>query len=228
MGAAIKHFALTMFVFRFEIVLMPSALQIVTQARQGSILLDPDRRRLLESLATPDSASGLGRRLGMSRQVVSYHLKELEKVGLITLAEERRKGNCTERLMQRAAMSYVIDPAVLGPLDADPATVTDRLSAAYLMAVAARSIREISHLSRAAVDGKMLPTLALEAEIRFRNGEERTAFIDELTARLSELVRKYDSSEDTSGASFRFFTASYPVPIRQEEADEVESQNAPA
>ena len=207
---------------------MPAALQVVTQAKQGSVLLDPERRKLLENLATPDSASGLARRLGISRQVVSYHLKELEKVGLITLAEERRKGNCTERLMQRAALSYVIDPAVLGSLDADPAIVADRVSAPYLMALAARSIKEISHLSRANGDGKIVPTLSLDTEIRFRSAEERTAFIGEFTAHLTELVRKYDSSDGASGASFRFFTASYPVPIRHENLDEVQSHNAPA
>jgi DNA-binding transcriptional ArsR family regulator len=207
---------------------MPTALQVVTQAKQGSVLLDPERRTLLENLAKPDSASGLARRLGRSRQVVSYHLKELEKVGLITLAEERRKGNCTERIMQRAALSYVIDPAVLGSLDADPAIVADRVSAPYLMALAARSIREISHLSRANGDGKIVPTLSLDTEIRFRSAEERTAFIREFTAHLTELVRKYDSSDGPSGASFRFFTASYPVPIRHENLDEVQSRNAPA
>lgn len=131
--------------------------------------------------------------------------------------------------MQRAAISFVIDPAVLGRLDADPARVADKLSAAYLMTVAARTIKDVSHLSRAAAEAReIVPTLTLDTEIRFRSAEERNAFITEFSAHLAELVSKYDCSETNSGRSFRLFTAAYPHPDRKEEGHDPSPENASA
>ena len=75
--------------------------------------LDPIRGRLLAELAEPGSASTLATRVGLPRQKVNYHLRALERHGLVELVEERRKGNCTERVLQATAASYVISPTAL-------------------------------------------------------------------------------------------------------------------
>ena len=67
--------------------------------------LDPVRARLLAELAEPGSASTLGARVGMPRQKVNYHLRTLERHGLVELVEERRKGNCVERVVRATARS---------------------------------------------------------------------------------------------------------------------------
>ena len=72
--------------------------------------LDPIRARLLAELAEPGSASTLAARVGLTRQKANYHLRALERHGLVELVEERRKGNCTERVLQATAASYVISP----------------------------------------------------------------------------------------------------------------------
>src|SRR5215212_2345779 len=78
------------------------------------------RSRLLAELSAPDSASAVGSRLGLPRQQVNYHLKELERFGLIEFVEERRKGNCVERIVQATARSYVISPSALTSVAPDP------------------------------------------------------------------------------------------------------------
>ncbi|MGH3703358.1 MAG: ArsR/SmtB family transcription factor, partial [Agromyces sp.] len=98
--------------------------------------LDPIRSRLLAELASPKSATALGHALGLPRQKVNYHLRALEEHGLIELAEERRKGNVTERVMRATAASYVITPTALSSVRPDPARAPDRLSARWLLAVA--------------------------------------------------------------------------------------------
>ena len=75
--------------------------------------LDPVRARLLAELAEPGSATKLGARVGMPRQKVNYHLRTLERYGLVELVEERRKGNCVERVVRATAAAYVISPAAL-------------------------------------------------------------------------------------------------------------------
>jgi hypothetical protein len=68
----------------------------------------------------PISASALARRLHLPRQRVNYHLRELERQGLARLVQERKVGNCTERLLQAVATRFVLSQEMLGGLAADP------------------------------------------------------------------------------------------------------------
>ena len=74
------------------------------------------RRRILECLGEPDSATGLAKRLGLPRQKVNYHLRELEKAGLAECVEKRQRRGCIERRLRATARGYVVSPAFLGEL----------------------------------------------------------------------------------------------------------------
>src|SRR5829696_7786673 len=65
-----------------------------------AVLLRPLRTRILGMLAEPQSAAGIARTLDVARQKVGYHLKELEKQGLVELVEEKKVGNCVERVVR--------------------------------------------------------------------------------------------------------------------------------
>jgi len=193
------------------------ALKVIHDPRRAAALLDPLRLRLLERLAEPNSASGLARRLRLPRQKLNYHLRELEKAGLVELVEERRKGNCIERVVRATAVSYVIDPAALGKLGADPSRVRDRFSSAYLVAVAARAIRELAALRAGAEKaGKKLATMTLETEVRFASAAARNAFSEELANVLADLTAKYHDEKSPGGRRFRFFVGAYPAPKKEE------------
>lgn len=199
---------------------MPAALGIIDDPEAATALLKPSRIRILQSLSEPDSASGVARRLAMPRQLVNYHLRELESVGLVEFVEERRKGNCTERLLRSKARSWMIDPGSLGSLRPDPATMADRLSSAYLVACAARLIKEVAGLRRRAERaGKTLPTLTAEAEIRFRSSADRSAFTAELTDAFTQLIAKYHDQSAPGGRSYRLLMGSWPlIPDEEENA----------
>src|SRR4051812_16248815 len=62
--------------------------------------LSPFRLGLLKGLQQPESASGLARRLGLPRQQINYHLRELERAGFIELSEARQRRGCIERIMR--------------------------------------------------------------------------------------------------------------------------------
>src|ERR1700716_2304358 len=105
----------------------------------------------------------LGLRFGLPRQKVNYHLRTLERHGLVELVEERRKGNVTERLVRASAASYVISPSALAPVPPDPARAPDRLSARWLLALAAQLVRDVGDLiTGAARAQKRLATFALD------------------------------------------------------------------
>ena len=131
--------------------------------------LDPIRGRLLAELAVPGSASTLAARVGLTRQKCNYHLRALERHGLVELVEERRKGNCTERVFQATAASYVISPTALSAVAPDPSREPDQRSARWLLAVAGRLVREVGELITAASGaGKPLATLGIDSEVRSR------------------------------------------------------------
>jgi DNA-binding transcriptional ArsR family regulator len=188
------------------------ALEVVRRPQAAAALLDPVRQRLLAELAEPDSASGLARRLRLPRQRINYHLRALESAGLVELLEERRKGNCTERVVRATARAFVISPEALGPLDLAPEAAPDRLSAAYLIAAAGRTIRDVGTLEeRARREQKRLATLTLETDIRFATAESRAAFGEELAAVVSRLAHKYHDERAPNGRRFRLLAAVHPA-----------------
>lgn len=178
-----------------------------------AVLLRPLRARILGMLAEPRSAAGVARSLDESRQTVGYHLKELEKQGLVELVEEKKVGNCTERLVRATGRAYLVGAEALGSLAQGAAEATDRFSAAYVIAVAARALREVTRLRQAADDAnKRLATLTIETEIRFATAADRGAFAEELAREVARLTAKYHDESAPRGRVHRLVSFSYPKP----------------
>jgi DNA-binding transcriptional ArsR family regulator len=191
--------------------------EVIEEPAAAVVALDPVRARLLAELAEPASAATLAARVGLARQKVNYHLRTLESHGLVRVAEERRWGGLTERLLVATAASYVVSPAALGEAASDPGRSADRLSARYLIALAARIVREVGTLARRAERAdKRLATLGLDAEIRFRSAAERTAFADELTSAVAALVSRYHDASAPGGRRHRLVVAAHPLPQPKE------------
>jgi pimeloyl-ACP methyl ester carboxylesterase len=118
--------------------------RVLADAAAVEVALDPIRASILDALTEPGSAATVAAAVGSTRQKVNYHLKALEAHGLVELAEERAWGGITERLMRRSALHLVVAPDVLQSAGIDPNEVADRLSAAYLIAVNARTVSEFA------------------------------------------------------------------------------------
>ncbi|MFJ6567261.1 ArsR/SmtB family transcription factor [Streptomyces sp. NPDC091292] len=185
---------------------------VIDDPAAAAVSLDPARARLLAELAAgPASAAMLAPKVGLPRQKVNYHLKALERHGLVELAGERRKGNVTERLMRATAASYVILPGALGSVQPDPDRARDQLSARWLLSVAARLVQDVGTLiTGAARARKRLATYALDGEVRFASAADRAAFIDELTQGVGALIRKYHDGTADSGRDHRIVIAVHP------------------
>jgi DNA-binding transcriptional ArsR family regulator len=188
--------------------------EVIEDPAAATVALDPTRAKLLAALAEPASAATLANRLGVARQKLNYHLRTLEAHGLVRPAGERRWGGLTERLLVATAASYVVSPGALGEAASDPGRASDRLSARYLIALAARIVREVGALARRADrDGARLATLAVDTEIGFRSPEERAAFADDLVAAVTDLASRY---HDATGRPHRLVVAAHPVPEPKE------------
>ena len=188
-------------------------IQVIDDPAAATVALGPMRSRLLSELAAPTSAATLATRVGLTRQKVNYHLHSLEAHGLVRLAEERRWGGLTERLLVATAASYVVSPSALGPVAVDPKREVDRLSASYLIALGARVVREVGDLVRRAnASGKRLATLAVDTEVRFRSPTDRAAFSHELADAVARLASKYHDASAPGGRAHRVVIVAHPLP----------------
>jgi hypothetical protein len=187
--------------------------EVIADSAAATVALEPVRSRLLSELAVPASAATLAPRLGIPRQQVNYHLRALEAHGLVQVAETRKWGGLTERLLVASAASYVVSPSALGPAATDPSRGADRLSASYLIALAARVVREVGDLLRRSAEAdKRLPSLALDAEIRFRSPADRAAFSNDLVEAVTKLVAHYHDESAPGGRSHRLVVVAHPLP----------------
>jgi DNA-binding transcriptional ArsR family regulator len=185
---------------------------VIEEAAAAVVALEPMRSRILAELFAPASAAALAARLGIARQKVNYHLKALETHGLVRVAEKRQWGGLTERLLIATASSYLVSPAALGPVAADPERTRDRLSAGYLVALAARAVREVGGLIRRARDTeKRLATLSLDTEIRFRSPADRAAFSKSLIEAVTVLVARYHDASAPEGRAHRVMILAHPL-----------------
>ena len=192
--------------------------EVIDDPAAATVALEPVRSRLLSELAEPASAATLAARLGIARQKINYHLRALESHDLVRVAEKRQWGGLTERLMIATASSYIVSPGAMGPVavathSRHSARKIDGLSASYLIALAARVIREVSTLLRRskALD-KRLATLSLDTEVRFRSAANRAAFTNELTKAITTLVARYHDASTPGGRSHRLVVMAHPLP----------------
>lgn len=193
-----------------------SGMAVVDDRKAAGALVNPLRRRILEALAAPGSATTVAGALDVPRQLVNYHLRVLEKAGLVEEVGSRPRRGLTERLVQATAAHYVMAPDAVGG-----ASVTrDAFSSTYQVAVAARTIREVAALAALARDaGKRLTTLTVDTEIAFATPKDREAFGNELLSTINRLVAKYHSATGRNRRHYRLFAGAHPVYVPDKKKD---------
>ncbi|MFJ1756972.1 ArsR/SmtB family transcription factor [Kitasatospora sp. NPDC088134] len=186
---------------------------VIEDAAAAEASLDPMRAGLLAALAEPGSAAMLAARLGLPRQKVNYHLKELERHGLVELVEERRKGNVTERVYRATARSYVISPVALAAVSPDPARSPDQLSARWLLALGSRLVQEVGTLLTGAARARQrVASFGIDAQVRFASAADRAAFAEELAQAVTALVGRYHDESAPQGRTHRVVVGLHQVP----------------
>jgi hypothetical protein len=192
----------------------PSDLAFVRDAEAARSLLDPLRRTILERLEVPGSSSTVAQALELPRQRVNYHVRELEEGGLLRHIEDRRRGNCLERVVQATARRYVVDPGVLGtlsPSEGPGGGKADTFSSTALLRSAAQTVAKVGTLHEGAVaTGRRLPALCLEVRIRFGAPRDEVEFAEVAERVLRRLVSRYHDPEAVGGRTFRVTLHGHP------------------
>lgn len=190
---------------------MPSV-HVVHDPRHAAMLAAPIRQRILRALDEPGSASTLAASLGLTRQRVAYHVRQLEALGYVELVREEKRRGCTERILKRTARYLVASNAVFGTAGLDPKRMQDKFSSEYLLGLAERMTREVGEAQVAAEKaGARLPTLSTEVEVRLRSPQDRTAFAEALVEVIAQLAARYHDETHPDGRTYRVVLGAYPI-----------------
>ena len=172
----------------------------------------PLRRQLLDRLHEPASASELSKEMNLSRQALNYHLRELERLGLVELVEERRRRGFVERILRAKPGRLVVDPAVLEPIaaamDLPTPSELDRHAAEHLAAVAGRLVRDVVTMQEEAQQaGRRLLMFTVETDVRIAS----PAAVDRFATALADAVARVVSEHDTPGGRhYRVVAGGHP------------------
>jgi len=192
-----------------------SSVRVIDDPRHAALLAAPIRRRILDALAEPGSATTVAQALALPRQSVAYHVRQLEAHGFVELVCEEQRRGCVERIVRRKAEYLVASPTVLAP-GIDPAKLKDKFSSAYLVALASRMAREVGEAQAAAERaGKPLPTLSADVEVRLRSPRERQAFAEELLDAIARLAARYHDDQHPDGRTYRVVIGAHPIDPRR-------------
>jgi len=190
---------------------MDSVLEVLTLDDPAAIAAatHPIRAAILEAMREPSTAAAAARVVGQSRQNVAYHVRELEKVGLLRHVGQRQNGNFIEQTYVAAARTLVISPTCTwGDPGRRAQALVDQLSLGQLFAAGERLQRDSALLlDRAAFLGEEVPSASVSTEIRFDSEQTRGEFLRDYVAALTALARKYGSSH---GTPYRLLLAAYP------------------
>ena len=212
--------------------------ETVAEAARAELLLHPLRQTILTEAREPSSASEIARRVGRKAQQVNYHVRALVDAGFLLPAGERRKRNLIEKRYRASAEAYVLLPRVLG--DVGPASVSDadRFGAAHLMGLSAQLQEELgawfgpgaAATSTEGPEGGLVggsagavgrpievPTLSLDAELRFESADQRAAFASALRHAVERVIAEHASpmhagqGEEGAGRPYRLVVGCYPI-----------------
>lgn len=179
---------------------MNAAIALLDEPRHLRLALSPLRRRLLERLQTPASATQVADELALGRQRVNYHLRALEKAGLLELVEERPRRGCVERIVVTRAKAFVVDPDVMAP--ATRADVQDRFAAEHLIHTAAAMVRDVARMqTQAQMQQKRLLTFAIDTDIRFATPADFERFTEKLARFVARESTAHASRAATTAAT---------------------------
>lgn len=199
-------------------------IQPVEEAGKAKLLLHPLRQRILSEAREASTAAEIARRVGLPPQKVNYHVRSLVDAGFLQPAGEGRKRNLVEKRYRASARSYVLLPQVLGAMSAGAVSHPDRFSATHLMRLSALLQDELATwLDPDRVGEESVPTLSLEAELRFDSAEQRAAFADALRRAVSRVIGRHAapaldaSGRPRPGRAYRLVLGCYPVPDRDHE-----------
>jgi DNA-binding transcriptional ArsR family regulator len=185
---------------------------VIESPEQAMALLNPIRGEIVAHMIEPASASEVARQLSETPQRINYHLKSLERVGIVRRVGSRQVRNLVEVLYQAVAKSFVLAES----LSMKPETVRklkDQGALAYLITSSERMKRDALDLMEQSDANEVIASAALQLQVMLANPEQRHAFVEEYVSMVNLLVAKYHNESNPEN-TYQVLLAVYPKPIK--------------
>src|SRR6266568_917526 len=191
----------------------------IETVEQLRAIADTLRIRILDlTEKQPMTATQLGEKLGMATAKVHYHVRELEKVGLLELVETREKGGILEKYYQPIAHSITIDRALLN-VPSDEAhealnTILNQITDGVMSAF--RQVAKTHNPAESLLDTGLMISLT---HINVTPEEQKT-----LSKQIYELVKPYEEPRGIEGER-EIVHSLLEYPVIRPEQEEAETKN---
>ncbi|MBZ0279514.1 MAG: helix-turn-helix domain-containing protein [Anaerolineae bacterium] len=177
-------------------------------------LLHPLRIDLLKRMDEPRTCPDLARAFDTTPQKIYYHVKALEKAGLVEKTAEKRVRGAVEGYYQARARSYWLAPKLVGQIGGEK-TARDQTSLRFLLSLAEEIHNDVGRLGQSSAEGTNVPSMGMSAHVYLPDGERRAAFLSDVQQMFQTLARKYgippdDADDELIGQAFRLILACYP------------------
>jgi DNA-binding transcriptional ArsR family regulator len=192
---------------------------LVESPDQATALLNPLRAEILSKMKEPASSAEIARLIRESSQKVNYHVKALEKVGLVKRVGTRNVRNLVEVLYQSIAKTFVLSES----LGWEPETIQkikDQGSLKHLITTSERIKRDAFYLLERSDKNETIPSATLDMTVQLENEELRKEFIQEYVSMMKALVEKYQSPQASESDTYNVIMAIYPQTREGEDQSE--------
>lgn len=189
---------------------------MIESVDQAAVMLKPLRITLLREMAQPRSCPQLADALGETPQKIYYHVKTMERAGLVERTGERSVNGIAEGFYCARAGSYWFSPRLVRSLGGARA-LSDQTSLRVLAGHAEEMLEDVARLAERSAAGDHVPSMSLGVEITLPGGR-RGEFLDALRETYEQLARRYGASESEEPAeaeTFRFTLACYAKSSRE-------------
>lgn len=185
---------------------------------QAVSLLKPKRVELLKQMAEPRSCPELSEMFNTTPQKVYYHIKVLERGGLVEKVEERRVGGIMEGLYRAKARSYWLSPRLVGKIGGQKKT-QDKLSLGFLLSLAEELQADVGQLA-AKDQTEEIPSFGFTAQVELKDQSHRAEFMADVTKAFQHIAKKYGAVSEKENAktnrNFKLIFACYPSDTENE------------
>jgi DNA-binding transcriptional ArsR family regulator len=166
---------------------------LIELPEQASALINPLRAEILAQLKQPSSATEVAKKLKETPQRINYHLKALQKVGLVTKVGTRQVRNLVEVLYQSIAKTFLLAET----LSIGKETIQkmkDQGSFLHLIHTSERMKQDALLLMEQSDQNEVIPSASLQMQVNLTNKSMREQFVEDYVSLVKDLVKRYQQN----------------------------------
>jgi DNA-binding transcriptional ArsR family regulator len=167
---------------------------LIELPEQASALINPLRAEILSQLKQPSSATEVAKKLNETPQRINYHLKSLQKVGLVTKVGTRQVRNLVEVLYQSIAKTFLL-AETLSISKETIQKIKDQGSLLHLIHTSERMKKDALLLMEQSDENEVIPSASLQMQVNLKDESLREQFVKDYVDLVKSLVKKYQQDE---------------------------------